>query len=191
MLDLGVTILQKPDFNEYIQLVLHANRGSLPTYKITDTMGWIDDYSKFIPFEHDIAYNENCDYTGAYNQIVAPKGDYESWLRVVKELRQNEPVVARIALAVSFASVLIGPLTAQTFVTYLEGSGGYGKTTIMRVAASVWGNPIQSAGPGANSYVQTMDTTENAIMAKAAFCGDLPLFLDERQSTKLTDRQIE
>ena len=63
---------------------------------------------------------------------------------------------------------LLEPLGEENFGFHVEGGSSIGKTTLLRVAASVWGAPIQS-----------WRTTDNAAEGLARAANDGLLILDE------------
>jgi putative DNA primase/helicase len=79
---------------------------------------------------------------------------------------------ARLAFAVScaFAGPLMRPAGIDSGGFHLRGDSSCGKTTVLRVAASVWGGP---------SYLQRWRATDNALEAVAAQHCDGLLILDE------------
>jgi putative DNA primase/helicase len=79
---------------------------------------------------------------------------------------------SRLAFAVScaFAGTLMRPAGIDSGGFHLRGDSSCGKTTALRVAASVWGGP---------SYLQRWRATDNALEAVAAQHCDGLLILDE------------
>ena len=74
------------------------------------------------------------------------------------------------ALACAFAGPLLRPAGVESGGFHLRGDSSSGKTTALKVAASVWGGP---------SYLQRWRTTDNALEAIAAQHSDGLLILDE------------
>ena len=87
-------------------------------------------------------------------------------------------MVARIVLAASFASVLVGPCHCLPFFVHLWGGSETGKSLSLVLAASVWANPEIGV------YIQTFNATEVGKELGAAFCNSLPLIIDELQLVK-------
>lgn len=84
----------------------------------------------------------------------------------------------RLMLAVSaaFAAPLLEPMTEEGGGLHLRGASRVGKTTALRVAASVWGG---EAGAGAGSYIRQWRVTSNAVEGVATAHSDTLLALDE------------
>lgn len=97
------------------------------------------------------------------------KGTSETWKREVFEIIKDYPKATFIVLA-SFASVLIGELKIDPFIVDLSGSTSTGKTTTLRIAASVWGN---------EGLVNEWNATRVSIERKAAYLNSFPLLLDD------------
>ena len=92
---------------------------------------------------------------------------------------RRSSVTARIVLAASFASVLVGPCGCLPFFVHLWGSeSGTGKTVALMVAASVW------ADPTVGKFVQTFNSTTVSRERTAAFFNSLPMMIDELQLAK-------
>ncbi|TCO80485.1 uncharacterized protein (DUF927 family) [Plasticicumulans lactativorans] len=79
---------------------------------------------------------------------------------------------SRLLLAVStaFAALLLQPAGEESGGLHIKGGSSSGKTTALRVAASVFGPP---------EYLQRWRATDNAIEATAAMRSDSLLILDE------------
>ena len=95
---------------------------------------------------------------------------------LAKTVRAGKSVPARIALATAFASPLVHLLNGLPSITHLWGSvSGIGKSVGLKLAASVWANPE------IGRYIKTTKATEVAMEQQAAFCGNLPMIMDELQ----------
>jgi putative DNA primase/helicase len=84
----------------------------------------------------------------------------------------------RLMLAVSaaFAAPLLELLAEDGGGLHLRGASRVGKTTALRVAASVWGG---EPGSGAGAYIRQWRATSNAVEGVAAAHSDTLLALDE------------
>jgi putative DNA primase/helicase len=96
-------------------------------------------------------------------------GTLEDWRREVASLC---PGNSRLVLAVSagFAAMLLRPLALENGGLHFVGPSSSGKTTALRVAASVFGG---------ERYVQRWRATDNGLEGVAAFHNDTLLVLDE------------
>ncbi|MBA4263265.1 MAG: hypothetical protein C0443_14950, partial [Comamonadaceae bacterium] len=97
------------------------------------------------------------------------KGTPEQWAqRIAAPCAGNSRLV--FALACAFAGPLMRPAGMESGGFHFRGDSSSGKTTALKVAASVYGGP---------SYLQRWRTTDNALEAIAAQHCDGLLILDE------------
>ena len=96
-------------------------------------------------------------------------GTLEDWKNNVAKFCINN---SRLMLAVSaaFASMILTPCEADNFFLHFYGRSSQGKTTMLDVAASVFGD---------HSYTRTWRMTDNGLEGIAMAHNDLCLFLDE------------
>lgn len=182
-----VTSNTASQFVQYMADMEQQNRGVIPRYMSTSSMGWTEDYapgrSGFMPFDDSLVFDGEQENYQLYNTITQV-GDYDVWLNHIAPLRHNS-LVLRLLMAASFASPLIGICNTLPFVFHLWGDSGKGKTVALMAAMSVWGNPKQG------ELVKTMNMTNAAMMATAAFLNDLPFAGDELQTIKDNDMRYD
>ncbi len=157
----------------YISDCITGNLGRLPYYKAFSQLGW-NDYG-FTPYSSEAVFDgedENKHLFLSINQ----KGKLGDWTAFTHDLRSNLHI--RLAMAASFASVLIEPVGALPFVFHLWGKTGTGKTVALKVAMSIWGDPKLG------KLTRTMNMTQNSMMSTAAFLNSLPFAGDELQTIK-------
>ncbi len=111
------------------------------------------------------------------------KGTLEGWLSLVRDI-SGDPVVRFMTVA-SFAAPLLRILDQPAFLFSLAGESGTGKTAALQIAASAWGNP---AGEG--SLIRSFQTTENALLSRAATLRDLAMFIDETTLVRKADNDL-
>jgi len=120
---------------------------------------------------------------GAAPRAGAPaSGTLENWKSDVAKLCRGNPLPT-FALGQAF----VGPM-----LRFVEDSGGFhfygpssiGKTTLLQVAASVWGS---GASPSETSSIERWNSTVNAFESLAASRNDGLLCLDEIQSCDADD----
>lgn len=103
-------------------------------------------------------------------------GSAEGWLSDVWGPVQDHP---RVCLGVygALAPVVLGIVgSAPGFVIDWAGRSTGGKTTTLRVAASVWGDPAQ--------LIKSWSATSNAIEHLASFSAYLPTMLDDTKEAR-------
>lgn len=158
----------------YLSSLRDWNYRELAVQKSASHLGWLPD-GQFAPFAKEIEYDGESDEFARLYGGFRPEGDENVWLETVKKVRSGKSVPARIALAASFAAPLVSKLGALSFFVHLWGLQGSGKTVALLLGASVWGNP-QIGG-----YIKSFSGTKVSMELFSAFCGNLPVFLDELQ----------
>jgi hypothetical protein len=165
----------------YLSALENMNYNELPEIRNVGRLGWIDGYG-FSPYVDNLSFAGD-EYSRHIFECVRAGGRYEEWMRVAREVRSGKSVVARIMLAASFASVLVKPMNALPFIAHIWSSNaGTGKTVGLYLAASVWGSPA------VGDYCKTFNASPVGYEYLEAFCGNLPLCLDELQCIKGNDR---
>ena len=155
----------------YLSDVINLN--PLPFSTAYSQMGWHGDY--FLPYDSEIVFDGEEQNRHLYKSFCS-KGDFETWRVGVKSYREN--ICVRLAMAASFASVVLERIGALPFVLHLWGKSGTGKTVALMIAMSVWGNPTMGAA------VRTLNMTQNAMLGQASFLNSLPFAGDELQTIK-------
>ncbi len=89
-----------------------------------------------------------------------------------------------LAASAAFAAPLLGLLAEDGGGLHLRGNAQIGKTTALRVAASVWGG---EAGSGAAAYIRQWRATSNAVEGIATAHSDTLLALDEMSQAEARD----
>ncbi len=128
-----------------------------------------------MPYDSDIKFDGEKENKYIFD-AVCQAGSYERWVEFIAPMRKN--LYLRLAMAASFASVLIEKVNALPFVFHLWGGTGTGKTVGIMIAMSVWGNPRMG------KMVRTMNMTANSMLATSAFLCNLPFAGDELQTIK-------
>lgn len=165
---------------KYLADVENGNDDYIDVQYSSSKLGWIG--SGFIPYDNDIIFDGDVRFRQTF-ESVSTRGDYETWLRHVKQLRASGRIELKFLLAASFASVLVHLLGGLPFFVDLWGETEGGKTVSLMVAASVWANP------DGNAYIGDFKTTDVALEAKADMLNHLPMFLDDtsKVSKKIGD----
>jgi uncharacterized protein (DUF927 family) len=106
----------------------------------------------------------------AIEPAFSASGTKEQWRDHVAALaRGNTRMIFAICAALS--GPLLGPAGAETGGFHFRGPSSTGKTTTMKLGASVWGDPLH--------YCRSWRTTINGLEALAALHNDGILILDE------------
>jgi hypothetical protein len=122
---------------------------------------------------------------GGHAQTVAalaPRGTWEGWRKVAQEVCAL-PVPA-LMLCASAASPGLRFTGAHPLVVDLHGTTSKGKSTTLKFAVSLWGDPAETAG-----LIQPWSATATAIERRAAFLRSSPTFLDDTKKCAIRDRE--
>lgn len=163
----------------YLLALESVNRDLIEEVLSVSTVGWRGHCQEFVlPSSADyiVDLEDGGEVTGAFTQT----GSFAAWKRQAQEVRRAP--FARFLLAAAFAPVLLAPLQARNFVTYLWGKSGGGKTAALYMAMSVWGDPRR--------LVRSFLATANGLERAAEMSNDFPLAINERQvATGVLGRQ--
>lgn len=139
----------------------------------TSKLGWHGNV--FVPYDLSIVFDGEYRFRTLF-QSIQEQGEYFKWVTLAKQVRSCGRLEPRIALAASFASVLIQPLDALPFIVDFYGQTGGGKTVTINIAASVWGNPA----PG--FYVGNFRSTDASLETRADVLNNFPMILDDSKN---------
>jgi putative DNA primase/helicase len=106
-------------------------------------------------------------------------GSIKQWCTAVRFLVEHPR--AFVAFMSSFAPPLLEVVKAPNFSVDLSNPTSTGKTTTLRVGASVWGKPDERAADGA---LTTWDNTRVFIERASSVVSALPLILDDTKRAK-------
>jgi len=161
-----------------------TNGHRIPAIQTSSSMGWQPDGGFLLP---DVYYM--VESRGDY-RLVPPTGleavaggwsmhgKEDKWFELVEALREFP--IAMLAIYASLAAPLVGYLDIPGFIVDISGETSGGKTTVLRLAASVWGRP-SDAYPSA---MYSWDSTQVWIERTAGFLHSLPLILDETKRAR-------
>lgn len=166
---------------KYMAKLESLNYDALPRQDSVGHMGWLSN-GQFMPYVNDVCYEgDSPEFMRMYG-LLKSGGDRDVWYDLVKQVRAAGSVPARIALAAGFAAPLIKVLGGLPFFVHLWGEAGCGKTVGLMLAASIWGYPGHNDG-----FMKQFSGTKVSFELHSAFCGNIPVFLDELQT--ISDRK--
>lgn len=157
----------------YLQDFEDTNYDQIVEIKSINRFGWIG--KDFSPYVDGIEFDADDNYPELEQCVTRPNGTIEEWKEIVKSVRKSNKIAPKVALAASFASVLIEPLDALPFFVHFWGASGGGKTVSLMLAASVWGKP------DVGSYIKTFNSTKVAQEILASTLYSMPVICDELQ----------
>lgn len=161
---------------EYLQNIDDLNHDIIPKAQSVSHLGWTKN-GLFCPYMGGLEFDGQDSFKNIF-KAVHSEGTLEAWVNEVKKVRKTQSP-ARIALAASFASVILKTIGKLNFIVHFWGKSGSGKTVAQLLAASVWADPNDDA-----NFMQTFNGTVVGLEQQAGFVNNLPLILDEFQLVK-------
>lgn len=159
---ISISAFAKMKFNEYVNL---SDPKDLLVY--FEESGWKDDL--FVLGREIVGKINEKSISGINDKSIKCKGSLEDWkTHVAKYCAGNSRLMFSVCSA--FASILLKVCDIPNCGFNLVGESSIGKTTCLKVAASVFGK---------NDYINTWRTTDNALEELAMTRNDLLLILDE------------
>lgn len=109
----------------------------------------------------------------------AKAGKLEQHVEALRQAWAASPIAAA-AICAAFAAPLLEPLDAPNFALHLPGDSSRGKTSMLKIAASVFGDP------SSDQWVASWNTSLVGAELRAAALSHLPLCFDEVGSSDPT-----
>jgi hypothetical protein len=159
-----------------------VNAGLIERVSCVGRAGWhaIDDERVFVadkPLfsdderERPLALDTRGDRRKLFSAL-APRGERDAHLAALRRAWQADPCAAAVICG-ALAATLLEPLGAPNFAIHLPGDSSRGKTSMLKIAASVFGDPHN------DHWVASWNTTPVAAELRAAVLTDLPQCYDE------------
>lgn len=164
--DLGVIVYNWAEFNDYL-----AHAETRETHDLVRNVGWSGkNYVRadrvFGEGAEAVALDPDAPASAAFRQ----EGTLESWNEQIgKHCESNSRLM--LAACVALAAPLLHLLGMESGGVHLVGQSSVGKTTAMKVAASLWGK--------STDFIRSWRSTSNGLEAVAASLNDSVLLLDE------------
>jgi len=145
---------------------------SIPVQKAVSRFGWRGKEFVFPGLSPEIEID--VDDIGSKHALrgFAATGDFAEWVSVANQVRNYSPN-ARFILAAGFTTPLLKPLSQRNFIVHNHGDSQGGKTAMLWMAMSIWGDP--------NVITCSFDGTTTALERRASLFSDLPLGINERE----------
>lgn len=169
-MDRGLRV-HAPDRKAAVQLLLQTWEPE-ERYTLVDRFGWVGQRaSSFVTLGGRVLGGERLVPSGslAFNPMAMPSSSLEDWQARVAARCVGNPL-AMLAVSLAFSGPLLGLLDRQSGGFHIRGQSSRGKSTLLGLAASVWGAP---------GTVSSWRTTDNALEVLAARHNDQVLTLDE------------
>lgn len=187
LIDYGapVTSITAADTIRWLTAYEDINQHKIPLTNGANRLGWQKDGSFLLPDGH-IKLDKHQELKLFPMEGMDPilkslrtGGTWEGWLEVVELLRDHP--LAMLSIYASVASVMQHIVKCANFSVDWSNETSSGKTTSLRVAASVWGYPADDDDEG---FIYSWDSTKVWVERAAGFLHSLPLILDETKRVK-------
>jgi hypothetical protein len=163
----------------YLSAYEHAFAASLPRKRVTSRFGrgrlegpfFFPGVSPGVEFSPPGAGE-----TSLFRAYSSRRGSLQRWLELLREVEREGLMIPQVAVLAALVPPLQRKLQLPNFILDIHGGSSTGKSTSLKLAASIYGRPTDP-----DSLVFQWMNTSTAIEQIAAVCGELPVFLDDAQ----------
>lgn len=146
--------------------------------------GWIDDAASGFALGNQVYFPDRVEFNPASKTTLGlfpafePKGTLEGWKETLEFFNRPGFELHQFAVCAGFGSILMHFFEdiACSAIHIHSKDSGFGKTTALRAAASIWGNH--------EDLVLDDEDTNNSKMNRAEIMHSLPVLLDELTNSK-------
>jgi len=177
--DIMVNSENASDIIKFFQAWYQTNYDIFPRFEIVNQCGWFKD--KFILPEKILSENgtdKNIKYVGVNvrKESYRGKGKIKDWLKILHIINDLDNAhVAKFMIYAAFTAPVLDKLNSENFIVHLFGKTSSGKSTVLRILASIFG----TSSMGEDSQIKAWESTKNFHIRIAEELKNLPLFLDE------------
>jgi hypothetical protein len=171
---------------EYLDRFDVINRKRIPRKQARTQFGWTDRCRAFLLGREPIGtdaialYSANTSVDRIADWFV-PVGKPARWRDTAQAMLDASPVAA-LVLSASVASPMLRPFGWAPIGVALAALGGGNKSTLLRLAASVWGYHGDAASRQAAGLVGNGNATALGIVGQFGALADLPHLVDEMRA---------
>ena len=180
-----VTSVNVADTIRWLTAFEDINQHKIPLNNGSTRLGWQRDGSFLLPDAH-IRMDKHqqlklfpAEGMDPIMKSLRTGGTWEGWLNVAEMLREHP--LAMLSIYASVAAVMQHITRCANFAVDWSNETSSGKTTSLRVAASVWGYPADDDDEG---FIYSWDSTKVWVERAAGFLHSLPVILDETKRVK-------
>jgi len=171
LVDQGLEIAPDKKSKDRLMMVLKTWTSDVRLQTVK-RMGWVDDsYSSFTAGASLIGHADRLPLTSANGMTsgLITRGSADDWKAQVGMLCRDNPLMI-LAASLAFSGPLLRPLNMQGGGLHFRGESSCGKSTLLKLATSVWGG---------EQIITQWNTTSNGLEAIASTVNDMLLPLDE------------
>jgi hypothetical protein len=175
----------KKKFELLVDYVIKSFENIYETNKVEqmrNQFGWVDNDSKFILGDREISvegtyHSPPSSATKALAEYTVPVGSLEKWKEVFNLYGRKGLEASAFAAATAFGAPLLR-FSGQrgAIINLVNTHSGTGKTTVLHMCNSVWGNP--------EKLCAKKDDTFNSKVFKLGVLCNLPVTFDEMSNTE-------
>lgn len=177
-------LLAKKQFDLLVDYIIRSAqtlRHNRKAEQMRNQFGWADGDRKFIIGDREVSaegtyHSPPSSMTRALTEHVTPVGTFEKWKEVFDLYGRPGLEASAFAAATAFGAPLLR-FSGQrgSIINLVNTLSGTGKTTILHMANSVWGNPEKLCA-------KKDDTFNSKVFKLGVFC-NLPVCFDEMSNT--------
>lgn len=163
----------------YLTAYEHAFGPSIPRVKVTGRFGrQRDDGPFYLPgASADVEFVPGGYGDAAvYRALSSRRGSLQGWSEMMRQIAGEDFFVPQVAVLASLVPPLQSNLRVPNFIVDINGNSSTGKSTSLKLAASVYGRPGDP-----DSLIMQWMNTRLAVEHVAGLCSGLPIFLDDAQ----------
>lgn len=178
----GLSLSDTASHASAVQTILHDSEPDAEWSYIHQRLGFVSLNEQLIflayrPIGVNDQHKKKSVYTG--KALIKPAGDLKSWMKIVQDEVIGHPNL-ELALAIGASSPVVHilrkerKLFTENPIWGIIGESSTGKTTALRLMASVFGSPEESCG-----IIGDCNSTENAFYKRLSNSIGMPLIVDE------------
>jgi len=185
-----VTSNSAPKLVDWLEDLAAANAGRIERLSCVSRTGWHDIDGRRVFVLHEPIYADEAggapialDTRGDRKRMFAalePRGALDAHLAVLRRAWAAERSVA-IAICAALSATLLEVLDGPNFAVHLVGDSSRGKTSMLKIAASIFGHP------NVDAWVASWNVTAVGAEMRASTFNHLPQIYDE---AGVTDAQL-
>jgi hypothetical protein len=163
----------------YLTAYEHAFGAVVPRAKVTGRFGRLrEDGPFYLPGATDAVEFRPALYGDAavYRALSSRRGSLQGWAEMMRQIAGEDFYVPQAAVLAALVPPLQARLQIPNFILDINGNSSTGKSTSLKLAASVYGRPSDP-----DSLVMQWMNTRLAVEHVAGLCSGLPIFLDDAQ----------